>query len=135
MKQRYAVVVLFVLIIASSMVSLTSYKTTEKIERSGCFGSRYSKGVPPTSAGVNGNHPVAVRPTTGDGAVVDGFAMGTLLYVSAQYVFEIVWRIGIAGREFRGCKRLHHKTYPYAAATDGNVVAIALAQTAKDRDM
>ena len=31
MKQRYAVVVLFVLIIASSMVSLTSYKTTEKL--------------------------------------------------------------------------------------------------------
>jgi len=31
MKQRYAVVVLFVLIIASSMVSLTSYKTTEQL--------------------------------------------------------------------------------------------------------
>ena len=31
MKQRYAVVVLFALIIASSMVSLTSYKTTEKL--------------------------------------------------------------------------------------------------------
>ena len=31
MKQQYAVVVLFVLIIASSMVSLTSYKTTEKL--------------------------------------------------------------------------------------------------------
>ena len=31
MKQQYAVVVLFALIIASSMVSLTSYKTTEKL--------------------------------------------------------------------------------------------------------
>ena len=31
MKQKYAVVVLFALIIASSMVSLTSYKTTEKL--------------------------------------------------------------------------------------------------------
>ncbi len=31
MKQRYAVVVLFVLIIASSMVSLTSYQATEKL--------------------------------------------------------------------------------------------------------
>ena len=31
MKQRYAVVVLFVLITASGMVSLTSYKTTEKM--------------------------------------------------------------------------------------------------------
>ena len=31
MKQRYAVVVLFALIIASSLVSLTSYKTTEKL--------------------------------------------------------------------------------------------------------
>ncbi len=31
MKQRYAVVVLFALIIASSMVSLTSYKATEKL--------------------------------------------------------------------------------------------------------
>ena len=31
MKQRYAVVVLFALIIASSMVSLTSYKMTEKL--------------------------------------------------------------------------------------------------------
>ena len=31
MKQRYAVVVLFALIIASSMVSLTSYKTTENL--------------------------------------------------------------------------------------------------------
>ena len=31
MKQRYAVVVLFALIIASSMVSLTSYKTTERL--------------------------------------------------------------------------------------------------------
>ena len=31
MKQRYAVEVLFALIIASSMVSLTSYKTTEKL--------------------------------------------------------------------------------------------------------
>ena len=31
MKQRYAVVVLFALIISSSMVSLTSYKTTEKL--------------------------------------------------------------------------------------------------------
>ena len=31
MKQRYAVVVLFVLITASSMVSLTSYKATEQL--------------------------------------------------------------------------------------------------------
>ena len=31
MKQRYAVVVLFALIIASSMVSLTSYKATEEL--------------------------------------------------------------------------------------------------------
>ena len=31
MKQQYAVIVLFSLIIASSMVSLTSYKTTEKL--------------------------------------------------------------------------------------------------------
>ena len=31
MKQQYAVVVLFALIIASGMVSLTSYKTTEKL--------------------------------------------------------------------------------------------------------
>ena len=31
MKQKYAVVMLFALIIASSMVSLTSYKTTEKL--------------------------------------------------------------------------------------------------------
>ncbi len=31
MNQRYAVVVLFALIIASSMVSLTSYKTTERL--------------------------------------------------------------------------------------------------------
>jgi uncharacterized damage-inducible protein DinB len=31
MKQKYAVVVLFALIIASSMVSLTSYKTTENL--------------------------------------------------------------------------------------------------------
>lgn len=31
MKQRYAVVVLFALIIASSMASLTSYKTTERL--------------------------------------------------------------------------------------------------------
>ena len=31
MKKQYAVVVLFALIIASSMVSLTSYKTTEKL--------------------------------------------------------------------------------------------------------
>ena len=31
MKQQYAVVVLFALIIASSMVSMTSYKTTEKL--------------------------------------------------------------------------------------------------------
>ena len=31
MKQQYAVVVLFALLIASSMVSLTSYKTTEKL--------------------------------------------------------------------------------------------------------
>ena len=31
MKQQYAVVVLFALIIASSMVSLTSYKTTENL--------------------------------------------------------------------------------------------------------
>ena len=31
MKQRYAVVVLFALIIASSMMSLTSYKATEKL--------------------------------------------------------------------------------------------------------
>ena len=31
MKQQYAVVVLFALIIASSMVSLTSYKATEKL--------------------------------------------------------------------------------------------------------
>ncbi len=31
MKQQYAVVVIFALIIASSMVSLTSYKTTEKL--------------------------------------------------------------------------------------------------------
>ena len=31
MKQRYAVVVLFVLITASSMVSLTSYRTTEQL--------------------------------------------------------------------------------------------------------
>ena len=31
MKQKYAVVVLFALIIASSMVSLTSYKATEKL--------------------------------------------------------------------------------------------------------
>ena len=31
MKQQYAVAVLFALIIASSMVSLTSYKTTEKL--------------------------------------------------------------------------------------------------------
>ena len=31
MKQQYAVVVLFALIIASSLVSLTSYKTTEKL--------------------------------------------------------------------------------------------------------
>ena len=31
MKQRYAVVVLFALIIASSMVSLTSYRATEQL--------------------------------------------------------------------------------------------------------
>ena len=31
MKQRYAVVVLFVLITASSMISLTSYKATEQL--------------------------------------------------------------------------------------------------------
>ena len=31
MKQRYAVVVLFVLITASSMVSLTSYRATEQL--------------------------------------------------------------------------------------------------------
>ena len=31
MKQKYAVVVLFALIIASSMVSLTSYKRAEKL--------------------------------------------------------------------------------------------------------
>lgn len=31
MKQRYAVVVLFALIIASSMVSLTSYQATEEL--------------------------------------------------------------------------------------------------------
>ena len=31
MKQQYAVVVLFALIMASSMVSLTSYKTTENL--------------------------------------------------------------------------------------------------------
>ena len=31
MKQKYAVVVLFALIIASSMVSLTNYKTTENL--------------------------------------------------------------------------------------------------------
>lgn len=31
MKQQYAVVVLFAMIVASSMVSLTSYRTTEKL--------------------------------------------------------------------------------------------------------
>ncbi len=31
MKQRYAVVVFFALIIASSMVSLTSYRATEQL--------------------------------------------------------------------------------------------------------
>ena len=67
MKQRYAVVVLFALIIASSMV--------------GSVGGRYQKGVPPTSAGVNGNHPVAVRPTAFDDSLVDGVAMGNVLSV------------------------------------------------------
>ena len=31
MKQRYAVVVLFALIVASNMVSLTSYRATEEL--------------------------------------------------------------------------------------------------------
>ena len=32
MKQKYAVVVLFALIMASSLVSLTSYRATEQLE-------------------------------------------------------------------------------------------------------
>ena len=134
------------------MVSLTSYKTTEKLvtedvnqalakaldeQQSDVISADTIQvfNVPPTSAGVNGNHPVAVRPTASDSAVVDGIAMGTLLYISARYDFGIVWRVGIAGREFRGCERLHSKTYPHAAATDGDAVEVALAQTVEVGDM
>ena len=86
MKQRYAVVVLFALIIASSMVSLTSYKATEELVTED-MNQALAKALDEQQSDVISADTIQVfnkylqRPTAFDDSLVDGVAMGNVLSV------------------------------------------------------
>ena len=175
MKQRYAVVVLFALIIASSMVSLTSYKATEELVTED-MNQALAKALDEQQSDVISADTIQVFNKYLQMEALRGRAVlavdtrrefrprpqvstATILSLSDQRPSMILWSMvllwgmfclykhkrsvalglygGLALQEgtVRGCERLHHKTYPHAAAIDGDAVAVALAQTVEGGDM
>ena len=146
MKQKYAVVMLFALIIASSMVSLTSYKTTEKLVTEDvnqalakALDEQQSDVISADTIQVFNSH-LQIEGLRGNAVLaVDtkkGFrprpqvSTATILSLSDQRPSMILWSMVL-----RQCQRLRSKTNPDATATDGDTVAVALASAVESRDL
>ena len=142
MKQKYAVVMLFALIIASSMVSLTSYKTTEKLVTED-VNQALAKALDEQQSDVISADTIQVFNSH---LQIEGLRGNAVLAVDTKKGFRprpqvstatilSLWRLGAARWAVRQCQRLRSKTNPDATATDGDTVAVALASAVESRDL
>ena len=182
MKQQYAVVVLFALIIASGMVSLTSYKTTEKLVTEDMnqalaktLDEQQSDVISADTIQVFNKHlqmealrgrAVLAVDTEREFRPRPQVSTATILSLSDQRPAMVLWSIALLWGLFcmyqhrrkmtlglygglalqngrfvnaKGCEvkftPMQQQLMDYAAATDGNVVAIAFASVVESRDL
>ena len=174
MKQRYAVVVLFALIMTSSLVSLTSYRATEQLVAED-MNQALSKALDEQQSdmisadtiqvfnsylkfeALKGKAYLAIdtkkgfqpRPQVSTATILSlsdqrpAMMLWTIallwglfcLYQHRRSVALGLWRFGFAAGTFHRCKRLRSETNPHAAATDGNVVAVAYPSALENGDL